>query len=447
MSKNARACRLFTTVLLAAILARAGAEPVYQVISDTYTITGRTRQSVIKAIIGPAEGREFASVEEINSFTTLRQKKLDNLRSFKSSSVSASFGTEEAGVVPVSLETAITDGTAFVPIPYLFYNSNEGFMAGLVANAPNVLGTLQNLTAMDCMPRPPDDRDRLQWTDPNFMLVVNWSNIRLDPAIFQITAMAMRMNRKIEDLGILRNKFHAIAFTGIVSAEIPVTGILSSKTTLKYSWSPDHTIDYITDESLLPWGPIDSVLGAETGFVINSFHWEKNFRSGWKAEALGGIEYTRPSLAADHTSYTGEAELAGFYLATQRFNPQARISAFGRTGNPVLDVGRKIRGIRNGELRGNAGVFLNTGVQIFLARIGPVELHLVPCFDAVWLYTDNAETRQNDWGLAAGGEFLVFLDALKSLPIKFGAGYDLRSEDKNGSDKFYEIDFSFALTY
>ena len=79
-------------------------------------------------------------------------------------------------------------------------------MAGLVANAPNVLGTLQNLTAMGLYAAPPMTGTVCNGLT-DFMLVVNWSNIRLDPAIFQITAMAMRMNRKIEDLGILETNF------------------------------------------------------------------------------------------------------------------------------------------------------------------------------------------------------------------------------------------------
>ena len=320
-------------------------------------------------------------------------------------------------------------------------------MSGLVANAPNISGTMQNLTAMGLYAAPPDEQDRLQWSDPNFMIIVNWSNIRINPVILQITGMAMRMNRKIEDLGIVKNQFHALALTGIVSAEVPVTETLSSKTSVNYTWSPDYSVDYIDDEDLLPWGPIDSSFGVKTGFVVNNFHWENNFRNGWKGEILGGIEHTRPSLAEEHTRFKGEAEIAGFYPLSKRFNPQTRISAFGQTGYPILDAGRKIRGIRNGELRGNAGVFLNTGVQIFLVRFGSVELHLVPCFDAVWLYTDDADTREIDWGLAAGGELLFFLDALKSLPIKFGFAYDLRPEEKNGSGKFYEIDFSFSLTY
>lgn len=448
MSKTAWHTGLCTAVLLLLLsLPPVWADPVYRIVNETYNISGRTRQRALEQILGSTLDREYSSQEDVYVLAATRKKRLDNMRLFEKTNVTPLFGEEENGVVPVTMETNITDGTAFLPLPLVFYNSNEGLIAGIIANAPNVSGTLQNLTGAGMYTAPPDEDDVLQWTNPNFMVMLNWSGIRIRPVIFRITAMAMKMNKKVEYLGIVKNKYLALSFTGILTGEIPLTESLSSKTSIRYTRSPDHSIRYITDPSLLVWGPLDSSAVMLTGFTVNSFHWEENFRSGWKAEFGGGYEWVNPSLAPIHSAIIGEADVAFFFPVSHRLNPQFRLYGFGRTGMPQLDAGAKIRGIRNGELRGNAGIYLNAGLQILVAKLSSLEVHFLPFVDAVWLYTDGAETREHDVGLAAGGELLIFLNTLKSLPVKLGFAYDLRPEDKNGSGKFYEIDFSFALTY
>lgn len=437
------------TALLVSILAifPVWADPVYRITAETYEITGRTRQNRLEQVLGSNLNNEYSSIEDIYMLAEARKKRLDNLRLFEETGVMPLFGDEENGIIPVTIETSITDGTAFLPLPLVFYNSNAGFIAGIIANAPNISGTLQNVTAVGMYTAPPDENDTLQWVDPNFMVMLNWSEIRISPVIVNVTAMAMKMNREVESLGILKNRYSALSFTGMLAGEIPLTERLSSKTSVRYTRSPDHSISYTNDPSLLVWGPLDSSARIQTGFIIKAFHWEDNFRSGLKAEVCGGYEWINPSLAPIHSAILGEAELAVFFPVSQRLNPQFRLYGYGRTGEAQLDAGEHIRGIRNGELRGNAGIFLNAGVQILVARFSSLEIHLLPFIDAVYLYTRGVETREHDTGLAAGGELLLFLKTLKSLPIKLGYAHDLRPRGKNGSGKFYEIDFSFALTY
>lgn len=448
MSKTVRQTLRYITILLLFFSVHpVWADPVYRIVNETWEISGRTRQNALEQVVGSTVNREYSSKEDVYSAAAERKKRLDNMRLFEKTAVTPRFGTEENGIIPVTMATTIVDGTAFLPLPLVFYNSNEGLIAGIIANAPNISGTLQNLTAVGMYTAPPDEDDALQWTNPNFMVVLNWSGIRIHPVIFSATALAMKMNKKIEYLGIVKNKYSALSFTGVLTGEIPLTETVSFRNSIRYTMSPDHSISYITDTSLLVWGPLDSSAVVQTGFILTAFHWEENFRSGWKAEIKGGYEWVNPSLAPIHCAIIGDAEFAAFLPVSHRLNPQFRLYGFGRSGQPQLEAGAKIRGIRNGELRGNAGIFLNAGLQILLARFSSLEIHVLPFIDAAWLYTDGAETREHDFGLAAGGELLVFLNTLKSLPVKLGFAYDLRPEDRNGSGKFYEIDFSFALTY
>lgn len=447
MQKRLGLQRLIFSIIILFSLSTLKAEPVYRIIAENYAITGRTRQNVIENILGSSVGTEFDSQEAVSLFAADRKRKLDNLRAFKDSSVTILYEEETDGLIPVSLKVSITDGSAFLPFPFAFYNSNQGFLCGAMANVPNVSGTLQNLLFMGLYSAPPNEDNKLQWAEPNFLLVGNWSNIRLNPLLFTLSGSVMRMNRQIEYLGKSQNKFLALILSGRIGAELPITDILSAKTSVRYSYSPKHTIEYVRDESLLPYGPIDSTVGTNLGFTVKSLNWEGNFRRGYKIDVTGGIETTYPSFASQQTSVDGEAEVSVYYLASSRFNPQARLSFFGKSHLPQLDSGFRVRGIRNGELRGNAGVYLNTGLQIQLLKFSSMEIHFTPCFDAVFLYTHNTSTRPYDLGLAAGGELLVFLNSLKSLPMKLGVGFDLRPEDKNGSGNFYEIDFSFNLTF
>jgi hypothetical protein len=66
-------------------------------------------------------------------------------------------------------------------------------MAGVLANAPNLAGTLQRLTSPACT-RAANEDDTLRWTDPNYVLVVAWGGPRFGPATvgssFSLSRMA-----------------------------------------------------------------------------------------------------------------------------------------------------------------------------------------------------------------------------------------------------------------
>ncbi len=421
----------------------------YRISGQAFIIDGRTRQETLLRAIGDPAGRTFASKEAVDAFVSERAKKLENMRMFRESSVTAKYGDEDApdGLTPVMLEVRIRDGAKFVPIPYAFYNSNEGVMTGLIGNFPNVGGTLQDLIVLGMYSAPPDENDRLQWTEPNFMCLVSWSGIKAGPVELSLFGSVMKMNRELMDLGSVEAEYNELALSLVLAAKRPLAENLWGTASVSGFRALDHELSFVDDTAMFAYGPVDSRYGATVGVLMEDIDWTGNFRDGYRLAASLGWERKNLSYADARDDFLLEAEASLYWFPNRRINPSVRAYGFANTGLPLADVAKRVRGVRNGELRGNEGLALNAGMQVFVARAGSAEFHLLPYLDAIAIHTRDASRREYDYGVACGAELLVFVDAIKSLPIKVGFGYDLRPEERNGSGKFFEVDFTFQLTY
>ena len=114
-------------------------------------------------------------------------------------------------------------------------------------------------------------------------------------------------------------------------------------------------------------------------------------------------------------------------------------------GNPELNLGMRTRGVRNGELTGNYGLFARSGVQTRVARFTSTEINVAPALDLFWLRERDSD--RNYVGAAVGGELLFLIDSIKSLPIKLGFSWDCRPESQVIGGKRLEVDFNFSLSY
>lgn len=421
----------------------------YRIEKQTFAIEGRTRETALLRAIGDPTGRIFRSKEAVEAFASERAKKLENMRTFRESSVRVMFGDDSApnGMTPVTLEVRVTDGARFVPIPYAFYNSNEGFMTGVIGNIPNISGTLQDLIVLGMYSAPPDENDQLQWDEPNFMCLISWSDIQAGPLDLSVLGGVMKMNRELMDLGTIAGEYNEFTVSLGVVAKKPLAERLWGTASITGFRGIDHEIRFVDDAAMYAYGPVDSRFGATTGLLREDVDWTGNFRDGHKMHATIGWERTNPAYAKPRDDFLVEAEASFHWRVNGRLNPSVRAFGFANTGLPLTDAAKRIRGVRNGELRGNEGIALNAGLQVFAARAGSVEFHILPYFDAIALHTRDADNRAYDYGIACGAELLAFIDAMKSLPIKIGFGYDLRPVGNNGSGKFFEVDFTFQMTY
>lgn len=422
----------------------------YRIERETYFIEGRTREASVRARVGSAEGMTFSTRDEIEAFAAARAQKLENLRAFKKSSVALDLppGNEanEEGLVSAELVTRIEDGPKFIPIPYAFYNSNDGFMSGVVANAPNLSGTLENLTAIGLYTAPPGDGNALQWTDPNFTLIVALTGIKTGALEFGLTAGAMRMNEKTVDRGEKMAEFSDPK--GFVGAAVSWDIAERVKNAVKFrvSGSPSNRLALVKDPDYLTYGPFDWSVDAEESVTRDAIDSKGNFREGSKATIRAKYAIAKPSYDELTKTLSGGAEYARFFRVDDRFNPSFRIGTEAISGSPDLKIGRNVRGVRNSSIKGNADAYANLSVQTRLFRVGHAEVHFSPVADAIVAYVPDDPDYEWDWGFTAGGELLVFIDSVKSLPIKLGFAYDFRPDSRVNDDRF-EIDFNFAVTY
>jgi hypothetical protein len=433
------------------------------VISDErFDITGRSREESIVGRIGQSVGLEFASREELETYVAGRRQKLENLRVFRSSSIeivwpdspdstaetAADNGTAAGDApVPVTLVTKIRDGTPITPIPYAFYNSNDGFQSGLVLNLPNLAGRLQNLTFVGVYVVPPNDDDSLQWKDPNFFALATWNGISAGPFSLAVTGLARRYKTDIVNRGETVATYRETGGGGGLSLSLPISERLTNTVSAGYQAYPETKILSIADDGYFGYGPIGSRFETGDELVWSAFNWEGNFRRGYLSKASVSYARTTPTETGTQNWLTAKAETALYVPVTSFLNPLFRVSAFAKTGESKLDAGAWTRGIRNNAMKGNLGFFANSGVQIKLFRLGSAELHLTPTLDFGFAYAPDDPDYEADWGFGAGSELTLILDSMRSLPIRFGMAYDLRPERFVKDGKRLEIDFNFSFAY
>ncbi len=113
----------------------------YRIDSYNISITGRTRESVIRRHIGYDEGTEFQSVQDLEYAIERKRQKLLDLRIFKDVKASWDAKAEENGTVPVTINIAIDGAFSFIVFPSVSYDSNYGFLAQMYLEDQNFLGT------------------------------------------------------------------------------------------------------------------------------------------------------------------------------------------------------------------------------------------------------------------------------------------------------------------
>lgn len=443
------------TLALLVFLALIGpvAAESFIVAREVYEINGRTRKSVLNGIIGDGTGMTFASREDLEAFAESRTQKLENLRVFTESRVSVTYPEDTllAGngenPVPVTIRVLIEDGTPVSPVPFAFYNSNDGFQSGLLVNVPNVAGSLQNLMLMGLYIAPPDENDRLEWSNPNYMFLCVWNGIRIDRLKLSVSGNVMKMERDVTDRGVTGLTYDALQFAGTAALACPLTDTVTDTLSLVVGGSPESSIVSVTDRELLSYGPLSNFWQIRDELAWEDYDWIGNFRNGWQASATIGYTSYHPHYEEALDEIRAEAKLVGYYVLNDRFNPSFQVRTFAKTGQSELDTGYNVRGIRNDSMKGTSGVFVNSGVQTKLCRFGEAELHLTPSVDFGWAYAEDENDYKNDWGFGAGGEMVLVFDSMKTLPIKLGMYCDLRPENRIGDGKRLEVDFNFSFSY
>lgn len=451
--KNANGYAIAVAQLFFACMASIPAAAAPWVITEErFEITGRSREEAITDRIGSSVGLEFENREALEAYVADRKQDLDNLRVFRSSDVEILWSDSGIDAIdgepsPVALVTKIRDGTPITPIPYAFYNSNDGFQGGLVLNLPNLAGRLQNLTFVGVYSVPPNDDDSLRWNDPNFFALATWNGIPAGPFSLAVTGIARRYKTNIVSRGMTMATYRETGGGGALALSLPISERLTNTVSAGYRAFPETKLLATNEDEYLTYGPIGSRLEFGDELVWSDFDWVGNFRRGVLSKTSVAFARSTPTKTGAQNWLTAKTETALYVPATDFLNPLFRLSAFAKTGDSELDAGAWTRGIRNNAMKGNLGLFANSGVQVKLFRLGSAELHLTPTLDFGLAYSVDDPDYTTDWGFGAGSEVTLILDSMRSLPIRLGVAYDLRPERFVGEGKRLEIDFNFSFAY
>ncbi|MDR2510544.1 MAG: hypothetical protein LBC77_07875 [Spirochaetaceae bacterium] len=441
-------CPLLSAALFL-IFALIAAAPAFSqsfiIIEEAVVVEGRTRGEAALKRLGSASGRAFQSREELEAFAEERGRELEALRLFQSSSVSVQYGgAQDGGDVPVTLTIHIKDGIPVIPIPYAIFNSNTGFMGGLYLQLPNIAGSLQSVQFVGLYNAYYGKDNTLQWESPNFEALAQWFGVAAGPLTLSFTAFAARRNEIITDRGQAQIAYRGLFLGGEAQGRYGLGRSLALSLSVKPVFASGIELKDVFNEGYYGYGPYNYKAEGKLALEFEDIQWRANLRKGLRAHLSAGLAVLEPLYSKLRTFGLFRAEAAAYTVLGAVVSPSARLCAVFHTGKPSLLMGKEIRGVIDNELTGNAGVYLNTGLQIRLFKLGKTELHLLPTFDAAFVFASCYDSGAHS-ALAAGAELMFFDERLKSFPVRIGAAYDLRAG--GNSARKLEIDFNMQFSY
>jgi hypothetical protein len=300
----------------------------YVIAGEELIISGRTKPETVRRVLGDPRGREFDSREALQRFADERKKTLDNTRQFERVEVRVVIETADASaeLIPVTLAVTITDGAPFVPIPFAVYNSNEGFMAGLFVNMPNLFGRFQNMMVITQYTAYPNARDELQWQNPNFTLGVIWSGIRVGVFNVGFTSFFGRNNELTEVGGKEMLEARAITLSASSSLTYDFSDTVSNRAMIGISGGMEPEILQENNPAYRAYNPIKTALYFIDTLSYEKIDWQENYRSGIRASVSAGARHYAPYEQSPWGQFTTAAHLAAFDI-WGKVNPSARVFA------------------------------------------------------------------------------------------------------------------------
>jgi hypothetical protein len=340
-----------------------------------------------------------------------------------------------------------TDKTLpFSPIPYAFYNSTDGVMAGAIANVPRLAGTGENLMAVGLYSAPPNEDGSLNWGDPNFLFLTALWGARVAGFGVDVTTAAARMKERIVDRGETKASYQDLKGALHVTVSRELASHVASDARIGGSACPASSGLSCADESYLSYGPISWSLDAGESIAWDTIVSSGNFRKGSRARAGARYEKTKTRYVGAHDALSGSADFSFFAIVGQWLNPSVRVGLGATTGKPALDLGKSARGVFNDGIKGNLDAYANCTLETRVFRAANAELHASPTLDAIVAYTPDDPDHEVDSGFAPGIELLFFADSSRGMPMKLGFAYDLNPASRV-VERHWEIDFGFHLTY
>ena len=420
------------------------ADPQYFIDKVIFETDHYTRVSALERVADIRTDRSFASLTDLIKYLDGKTQDLINLRVFEDVYYTMQrvehYSNETSYIVTFHVIGAWT----LYPIPMPKYDSNTGLRIVLKTYYNNFFGTLMKFyvgTNIDFM-RVNGDITVPQWTiNPEL------SDIRIGRLNFN-TGFAFRYQTEtqydtVNNVYLKNYSFYSTSFNFGTSFDTPWG--FSLRVSPNFTWYSKYTDNLPADGSNIQEKKFDFRLG--NSISVGQLNWNGNFREGWGASFSYSIGVDVPEKnKAEFASSIGLSHQ--YFYIWKRLNPSAQLSANYRFNGGDINQGGALRGVRDNELNGIAGIFLNTDLNIsVIPWKGVGEAQFKPFFDIGLAWRNNEDfDQERGFKYSVGADFILYIDKLKGMVARASIGVNL-SDYKWSEGRKYEISIESSLHY
>ena len=461
-------------VALLSVYSDGNSNTEYIIRNINFTIDGTTRESVLSHYLDIKSGQSFSSKDDLLICLDTKIQLINNQRTLAEGSIDVGYNKDpnNSNITFVDLDIYVKDTWNYILLPYVKYDSNDGFLLSLRGRDYNFLGGMETLSLnLDYIQTNNFESEYSingRFEIPFYIWNYNWkftfeedlilspenplelktkAGISVDIPLNSLTWQASinqeyHLNQDGEsdaDGYYMRTsaRFGGSIPTGI---NIPLLGELS--------YSPGIITSYA-------YKPFDELSQERKGYELGGQHsvsagqinWQENFRDGISFSADQDLRY----------NFTRELWLSNWDTELQLHKSfgwggiSSRLLGMYLYNSTDEGIGQPIRGILNARLNGNAAVFLNVDFPVkiwiwFLDRW--FEGHISPFFDYALVKSNDGDFSLTEGWYGAGIEGFAFLKAARSIYLRMSLGVDLEaildgtslgsSADRDG-ESIYEL--------
>ncbi|MGL4524231.1 MAG: hypothetical protein ACRCVN_01755 [Spirochaetia bacterium] len=386
----------------------------------------RTKRDAFDRSFGPLEGQSFQSQKDLDDFVeNLRQRmtKSERFRSF-------TIGATPAGNGVVDLDVEIIDSWIGIGAAAPFYDSSTGFFMAAGAIFSNVAGDLFDLILVAIYNAEPH-KNGLAWNDPMYQGSLAISRIPLGNRLYLGGAAEIVRNAKSSyDRGVevYRDRSLQTKFTTQLTWEPTLEWTVSWETLYLAGFLPEITMNFRPDQK---YGTLSRNLFSQD--ISVSFDGATRGRSGIpvgpQATLTIGYSFDDSFYEGRDHAFKYSTQLSYSWNVYDIFYPSLSIFSYYKTGVPHYDMANQMRGIFNGEWRGNGVTRLSADFLFYIYEIPKwLFIHMGPFIDYGVSYGQLQNFEENDQGASIGLRIRLLFPLAPSSPLYIDVGYDLRNK-------------------
>ncbi len=418
---------------------------------------GRITPDAFARYFGQIEGKQFANKAELDAYVHKLDQDMIKSGMFHTQTVVAVPGAVSDGAVSVELQVeAIDTWPAFV-LPGLSYNSSRGFSAMAYVLIPNIAGEAFDMYIKGKYTAPVRDdgtgtgNKNLAWLDPDYKILFGFGNIAVvENVILNAGVGYVYDSLAVFDRGEQNLVYHKSSFLGAADVAWRFDPLWTLRSAILYEYAIDATID-----------PEYQVNSARYDVIYqNSFHHMVSVTyddrelinyayQGWQASTEVFYDVNQSYFSHRTTGDFG-FKLQGSYewIVGGFFYPRIGLTTFFKTGDTIYDMGSYVRGIFDGEWKGNGVTALNIDLLFKLFAVPHwFEFQIGPFVDYGISYGIHQNFQRHDQGATIGITTKTVLYPLSSVSIIVGMGYDLRNKYDYSSFNHFEFNIDGALNF